>query len=166
LKKGLIYVDIKKCLACKSCEIACAVQHSKSKNLREAIKEKPLPRSRIKVRGTSEMSIPLQCRQCEEAPCVRICPTKAMIKSIDGIININHDLCIGCKWCVFVCPFGVIRMDNDNRMIIKCNLCIERLEKGEFPACVVSCPTKALKFESIDDVASEKQENFLVEFKK
>lgn len=165
--RKIIFIDIEKCLACKSCELQCALAHSSSKELYKAIKEEPPPKPRVKVEFTEDFTFPLQCRHCEEAPCVKICPTKALEQIGPGQpVIINKELCIGCSWCVMVCPFGVIRMDTQSKAVIKCDLCIERLKKGEEPACVQGCPTKALKFISVEEVAQIKKKKFLVNFKK
>jgi len=164
--KKLIIVTPQKCLACKTCELACATEHSKTKKLDTAIKESPLPKKRIYVETILEknLNIPLQCRHCEDAPCVNICPTKALQKQEYDIVQINQDRCIGCKWCLQVCPFGVIMLDEKNKVIIKCDLCIERLKQNQMPACVSSCPTGTLKIESITDLQKDKRKNFLVEY--
>ncbi len=165
--KGMIFVDIKKCLACKTCEFQCAVVHSKSKDLYQAIDEYPLPQRRVKVESVAELTIPLQCRQCEDAPCVKICPTKAIEKSeVEQPVLIKEQLCIGCKWCILVCPFGVIGMDREGKAVIKCDLCFERLKDDKLPACVEACPTKALQFKTSEEVASEKRKEYLVKFAK
>lgn len=163
MKKGMIYIDVEKCLACKSCELACAVVHSDSKVLSGALKETPAPQSRIKVEGTKDFSIPLQCRHCEDAPCVRICPTKALLKITEGMVILKDDLCIGCKWCINVCPFGVIKFNKKGKAVIKCDLCIERLKENKMPACISSCPTKAIKYKTVEEVDKDKHRKFLVE---
>jgi carbon-monoxide dehydrogenase iron sulfur subunit len=107
--------------------------------------------------------VPLQCRQCEDAPCIKICPTNALFRADDeSPVVIDHDLCIGCKWCVIVCPFGVITLDEKSRTIVKCDQCFERLKRNELPACVVSCPTGALEFKTLEGVVAEKRREFLV----
>jgi len=104
-----IMVNIEKCLACKSCEIACAVAHSKSRILEEAIAERPTPQRRVTVEAAGELSVPLQCRHCEDAPCISVCPTAAIDRhEADGPVLIEQDRCIGCKFCLMVCPFGVM----------------------------------------------------------
>lgn len=154
--KGIIFVDVKKCLSCKSCEMECVVVHSESGSLLKAIQEEPLPQSRIMVEKAGDFSIPMQCRHCEDAPCVAVCPTKATVKLGDGEpVIVKDELCIGCKLCILVCPFGVLKMNREGKVIIKCDLCIERLKKGEKPACVVACPTGALKFKSIEEATKE-----------
>ena len=162
--KGILLVKAPRCLGCKSCEIACAVEHSKSGNLYEAINEYPAPSSRVSVEKGEGFVVPLQCRQCEDAPCVAVCPTKALCREGDqSPVIIDQDLCIGCKWCVISCPFGVITLDEKARTIVKCDQCFERVGRGELPVCVMSCPTGALEYRSIDDLVQEKREAFLVQ---
>lgn len=164
--KKIILIDSKRCLGCKSCEIQCAIAHSESKNLQQAIHEIPAPASRVSVESTAEYVVPLQCRHCEDAPCVKVCPTKALKKpEADGPVLIDDALCIGCKWCVVVCPFGVINMNREGKVVIKCDLCSERLAKGEEPACVAGCPTGALQFVSLKELQGKKRKEFLVRFK-
>ena len=169
--KGVLFVDVERCLACKSCEIGCAVEHSRSKDLSMAILENPVPQSRVSVEIAGDVSVPLQCRHCEDAPCVAICPTKAIEKlGIEEPVLIKEELCIGCKWCILVCPFGVIKLSRDGKVITKCDLCLERTKEERNPACVESCPTGALQYKSIHEISAEKRKetvkDFLVAFEK
>ena len=162
---GIILINPEKCLACKTCELQCAIAHSKSNDMAKAICEEPLPQTRVKVEAADNLTIPLQCRHCEDAPCVKICPTKATVKSEpEGPVLIKDELCIGCKWCLLVCPFGVIHMGREGAAVTKCDLCFERLAKGELPACVAACPSKALQFKSIEETTKEKRKEYLVRF--
>ena len=162
--KGMIVVKAAQCVGCKSCEIACAVEHSASQELFTAILEEPASVPRVSVQQGEGFAVPLQCRQCENAPCVAVCPTRALHREDpDSPVLLEHDLCIGCKWCVLACPFGVIKLDSKHHAIIKCDQCFERLQRGELPACVVACPTRALEFKSQDEVVKEKREGYLVQ---
>lgn len=162
--KGMIVVRAQRCLGCKSCEIACAVEHSASRDLYQAIHESPAPSARLEVAVGEGFVVPLQCRQCADAPCIEICPTKALSRADAGSpVVIDHDLCVGCQWCVLACPFGVIQMDDKAKTIIKCDQCFERLQRDELPACVSSCPTKALAFRTMQEILAEKREAYLVE---
>jgi len=153
---NLIITDLKKCVGCHSCEIACAISRSKSGALLEAILEDPKPASRVKVLGIEGHSVPMQCHQCEDAPCASVCPTKALSRQAeDQPVLFNKELCIGCSSCVLVCPFGAIRKAPGGIMA-KCNLCWERLQKGEEPACINACPTKARRLGKAELVAEEK----------
>lgn len=165
--KEMIVVDVKKCVGCRSCEIGCAVEHSETKNLFSAIFEKPLPKSRVVVESSNGMNLPLQCRHCEEPPCLNVCPTKAITKEDVGeAVLIDQDFCIGCKSCILVCPFGAVALSSDEKAVLKCDLCIERTSIGQIPACVSSCPTHALQFISVDQLTKEKRREFMVEFLK
>jgi len=154
--KRQIYVDIEKCLGCKSCEVACAVAHSQSKDLWLAIAERPLPQARVRVEAAEGFAIPLHCRHCEDAPCVQVCPTHAMSRAdADEPVICNASRCIGCTLCVLVCPFGVLRMNRSGKAIVKCDLCIELLREGQNPACVTACPTHAIRLISAEEFSEE-----------
>jgi len=165
--KQMLVVKVDKCVGCKSCELACAVEHSMSRELFQAIQETPPPRTRVQVGQGSGFAIPMQCRQCADAPCVSVCPTNALYRaSEDGPVILDQDLCIGCTWCVVACPFGVITIDDGAKTVLKCDQCLERVERGELPACVTACPTGALEFTSGDRVAAEKREAFMVQIER
>jgi anaerobic carbon-monoxide dehydrogenase iron sulfur subunit len=165
--KGAIVVNLGRCQGCKTCELACAVEHSQSKRLEESVLETPAPRSRVSVEQGDGYAVPLQCRQCENAPCVAVCPTRALHRTNqESPVLIDHDLCVGCQACVLACPFGVIRMDRFSRAIIKCDQCFERVQRGEQPACVASCPVRALEFKSLDEVTREKRGAYLLQIER
>ncbi len=161
----VITVDTKKCVACRSCELQCAVFHSNSKNIFQAIGEKPLPQKRIFVEGAYDVNFPLQCRQCEDPPCAKICPTQAITKASESEpVKIDHERCIGCKYCLIACPFGVIVLSKDDRKIIKCDLCMDTENEAASPRCVESCPTKALHYLPSEELTKRKRREFMVEF--
>ena len=161
--KGIIVVKVDRCLGCKSCEIACAVERSRSKVLSEAIHEHPAPPKGIWVEKGNTFVTPLQCRQCEDAPCAAACISGALFRDDrQSPVLIDGGLCVGCQLCVLACPFGVIRMDDDLHAIIKCDQCSQRVSDGETPACVASCLTGALEFKRIEDVLQEKKEAYLL----
>jgi anaerobic carbon-monoxide dehydrogenase iron sulfur subunit len=140
-----VYCEVSKCLGCRSCEIACAVEHSKSKTLFKAIKEDPLPIHRRKVQAVEQIVISDACHHCETAFCVEACMSGAMYKAENGTTQHNEEKCIGCWMCVMVCPFGAI--SRQKKLALKCDLCKDRTDG---PVCVVSCPTKALKIKEVD----------------
>ena len=143
----VIVVNRNRCLACNSCTIACAMAHAEAETLAEAISSANPPQSRIYVEPAGAYGVPLQCRHCKNAPCIAICPAEAIGRdSSDAPVLLDQDRCIGCKYCMLVCPFGVIAPSRDGRAMIKCDLCVERTEAGELPACVAACPTGALEF--------------------
>jgi len=162
--KGMIIVNVGRCNACKSCEIACAVEHSASKDLHQAIHEDPTPRARVSVQQGVNFSVPLQCRQCANAPCIALCPTDALYRADpDSPVLLDEEKCIGCNWCVLACPFGVIYLDQARRVVFKCDQCFERVQRGELPACVSACPTGALLFKVLEEIPKERRDAYLVE---
>jgi len=148
----IIACRVERCLGCRSCEIACALEHSKSKTLRGAVRESPRPQRRVTVETAGSHSLPIQCLHCEDAPCVAVCPTGALHREADlGPVLIESDYCIGCRMCMIVCPFGVIGLSRDGKAAVKCDQCIERTAAGKDPACVSACPTRALQYVDLDD---------------
>ncbi|HOJ39712.1 MAG TPA: 4Fe-4S binding protein [bacterium] len=136
-----IFFDQERCLACRSCLLACWLKHSRTKYLPEAILEKPGPVPRIRVTRQADKSLVLQCRQCPEPYCLSACISGAITRK-DEVPVINRDRCVHCYSCLMVCPYGVIAMDRENPVAVKCELC----QDEEVPPCVSSCPTKALFF--------------------
>ncbi|ASJ02345.1 formate dehydrogenase [Thermococcus profundus] len=146
--KGTVFIDFSRCVGCKLCEIACSLTHEGviSPNL-----------SRIHVLNYNWFNIPLNCRHCEKAPCVEVCPTGALFKDEDGVVMINQEKCIGCKMCAIACPFGIPQFDEVTGVMFKCDLCADRIAKGELPACVEACPMDALMFGDINEIVANKR---------
>jgi len=143
-----IFCNTARCTGCEACVIACAVEHSKSKNIFKAIKEDPLPRARRSVQVAGGKAIlSIACRHCNPAPCVQACMSGSMFKDDKG--ETVHDLekCVGCGMCMMVCPFGAI--SKQKQIALKCDLCPER-DDGDY-ACVKACPTKALFVGTIEE---------------
>jgi len=153
-----IFVDIERCTACKACEIACAVEHSSSKSLFGAVFEEPAPQRRVHIEPALAYAYPVRCLHCSDAPCVAACPNGAMTKdAVTGVVVVDEDRCQGCFMCAMVCSFGAISAHPTLRVAVKCDRCPERQERGEQPACVDACPTRALQFGDEEDLAKEKR---------
>ena len=136
-----LYYDVKKCLGCKSCEIACGVGHSVTGELLSAVREEVLSKPRVKVVSNKGISFPNACRHCDDHPCVDACIASAL--SYDEkkkIVVHNQERCIGCWMCVMVCPYGAIRPDLKEKIPLRCDRCID----VEEPRCVKACPTGAI----------------------
>jgi len=145
-----IFVRLDRCQGCHSCELACAVEHSQAKSLFAAISEKPVPRKRLYVEWVRQQKVPLLCRHCEDAPCVRACRTGALTQDpITRVVSHDPTRCIGCWMCTMVCPYGVIGRRLEERIAVKCDRCPDR----DIPACVAACPTKALVYVEEEEFA-------------
>ncbi len=113
----ILVVDHEKCTGCRLCEMVCSVKHTGMSNP---------SRSRIHIIKwpLEGFELPMLCQQCEEAPCIAVCPKDALTRDATlGRVALNYDLCIGCKMCVIACPFGGMGIDIVARQVIKCDLC-------------------------------------------
>jgi carbon-monoxide dehydrogenase iron sulfur subunit len=158
-----VFAYPERCIGCKQCQIACAVEHSQSKTLFQAIFESPAPQPRVHVAPGLylETSFPNKCRHCEPAPCLEVCPTGAITRNGDlDTVTIDGDRCITCAMCAMVCPFDAIRYHPtaevrlERTVAIKCDNCIERQRRGEVPACVEACKVGALVFGDVNEIAA------------
>jgi Fe-S-cluster-containing dehydrogenase component len=111
---------------------------------------------------TETIHFPKSCLHCEEPPCVPVCPTGASYKrKEDGIVLVDYDKCIGCKYCAWACPYGAREIDEARQVMTKCTLCVDRIEDASLapddrkPACVKACPTGARLFGDVKDADSE-----------
>ena len=151
-----LFVRPELCTGCKTCEIACAIEHSRSKTLLGAMLESPPPHPRLYVvtPNEGEFKMPMTCRHCDPAPCIAACIPKAMHRSADDTVtNVGgqHE-CIACSMCIMMCPFGMIgrgRAPDGKVMALKCDLCPDR----DVPACAASCPTGAITYVEGDEFA-------------
>ena len=156
-----VFVNPERCIGCKQCQIACAVEHSQSKNLYQAIAEDRKPRPRVLVAPGIylDTSFPNKCRHCDPAPCMAVCPTGAISRDVDmDMVVVDGDKCITCAMCAMVCPFDVItfypsyKARLDKAVAIKCDHCIERQRQDDIPACVEACKVGALVFGDVNDL--------------
>jgi Fe-S-cluster-containing dehydrogenase component/formate-dependent nitrite reductase membrane component NrfD len=145
-------IDNRKCIGCHACSTAC-----KSEN------EIPLGVNRTWVKYVEKGEFPdtrryfqvTRCNHCAKPPCVPICPTKAMYRREDGIVEFDPKLCIGCKACMQACPYDAIYIDPDSGTAAKCHFCAHRTDVGLEPACVVVCPVHAIVAGDMSDRKSE-----------
>jgi carbon-monoxide dehydrogenase iron sulfur subunit len=137
-----VYVNEQWCLGCHLCEYNCAFANSGEKNMAKALMNvKIYPR--ISVEEKDNIVFAVSCRHCKDPICVKSCISGALHKE-DGVIEIDHNKCVGCFTCVLVCPYGAISQ-SDAGAVQKCELCIENT--GGIPACVSGCPNGAIVFE-------------------
>ena len=153
---GMLSIDVSRCLSCKTCELECAISHSEAGTLFAIMHSAEKAQRRIVVEPAGLLSVPLQCRHCEDAPCIAVCPTQAMHRNAQAFpVLVDDTRCIGCHACIVVCPFGVISKSRMGKAVVKCDLCIRRLAKGQIPACAAGCPTHAIRYTTPEEVAQE-----------
>jgi Fe-S-cluster-containing dehydrogenase component/formate-dependent nitrite reductase membrane component NrfD len=144
-------IDQRTCIGCHACTVACKTEH-----------QIPVGQFRTWVKYVDKGEWPasarafgvMRCNHCSDAPCVKICPTKALFKRSDGIVDFDRDRCIGCKSCMQGCPYDAIYIDEDTHTAAKCNYCAHRVDDGLEPACVVVCPTHSIWAGDLDDPTS------------
>jgi Fe-S-cluster-containing dehydrogenase component/formate-dependent nitrite reductase membrane component NrfD len=141
-------IDHTRCIGCHACTTAC-----KSENV------VPLSVTRTYVKHVDIGVFPqarrahqvTRCNQCAHAPCATACPTTAMFKRADGIVDFDKSICIGCKACMAACPYDAIFINPEDHSAEKCNFCAHRIDMQLEPACVVVCPTQAILVGDMND---------------
>jgi Fe-S-cluster-containing dehydrogenase component/formate-dependent nitrite reductase membrane component NrfD len=144
-------IDQRRCIGCHACTVACKEEN-----------RVPLGAFRTWVKYVERGVFPntrryfsvLRCNHCDSAPCVTICPTVALYRRADGIVDFDGARCIGCKSCMQACPYDALYIDPDTSTAAKCNYCAHRVEVGLEPACVIVCPEQAIIAGDLDDPAS------------
>ncbi|MGD0498962.1 MAG: 4Fe-4S dicluster domain-containing protein [Bryobacteraceae bacterium] len=184
-------LDLSRCIGCRRCVYACVGENNQSRDpqiqwirVLSMDKEKGVDfehsdpyYSPEKVPEDGRFYMPVACQQCRDAPCTKVCPTGATWTEKDGIVVIDYDLCIGCRYCMAACPYGARHFNwaepsipkdeiNPNThylgnrprskgVVEKCTFCIQRTREGRYPACVEVCPVGARKFGNLLDKDSE-----------
>ncbi len=184
-RRWVMIIDLRKCTGCVGCTIACVTENK----LPPGIAYRPvLTETSGTFPNVSRRFVPRPCMQCDQPPCVPVCPVNATWKRPDGIVAIDYDKCIGCRYCITACPYSARSFDsgyfysdfeggepqpyetvaaheyNTDRArrrdgapvgkTRKCHFCIHRIERGELPACIVSCMGRAGYFGDANDSAS------------
>jgi anaerobic dimethyl sulfoxide reductase subunit B (iron-sulfur subunit) len=136
--------DVQRCSGCMACVVACLDQNDLPGGEHAFRHVTPYESGNWPRAGLSWLS--MACPHCGDAPCITVCPTRALFKrEQDGIVALNRDLCVGCHSCMLACPFGAPQFPEGHRMA-KCDFCLARIQAGLDPACVQACPTRALGF--------------------
>ncbi|MBI4879179.1 MAG: 4Fe-4S dicluster domain-containing protein [Planctomycetes bacterium] len=183
-------LDLGRCIGCRRCVHACVAENNQSRDPQiEYIRVLEMPRGsvdvergdhyydRAKVPDRDHYYMPVQCHQCANPPCVKVCPIEATWQEPDGVIVIDYDWCIGCRYCEAACPYWARRFnfaepelpaDQVNQdmgylsnrprrkgVMEKCHFCLHRTRAGRLPACVEVCPVGARKFGNVLDPESE-----------
>jgi anaerobic dimethyl sulfoxide reductase subunit B (iron-sulfur subunit) len=151
------YIDVSSCSGCKACQLACKDLHG--------LETGRLWRRVVEVEGGEWVrqgggwaptvfaySISLSCMHCERPACVRACPTGALAKGPDGVVAVDDDACVGCRYCAWACPYGAPQFGALSGTMSKCDLCGDERAVGRPPACAAACPMRALDWGPIEDL--------------
>jgi molybdopterin-containing oxidoreductase family iron-sulfur binding subunit len=174
MKYGLV-INLRRCIACNACTIACKVHNGTPPGVY-------FSHVNISEIGTypnvRQLNLPVLCNHCTDAPCVDVCPTGATQKQANGIVTIDANKCIGCRYCMVACPYNVRQFigsapagyypdkgltayenvayaTHQVGTVEKCNFCAPRVAAGQLPACVLTCPGQARFFGDLEDPNSE-----------
>jgi anaerobic dimethyl sulfoxide reductase subunit B (iron-sulfur subunit) len=152
MPKVTLMVLRKDCMGCHACEVACKQEHGLDAG----------PRF-IKVIERTPSYIPIYCHHCARPPCKDACPEQAIWRNEWGIVQVDGELCIGCKACIEACPFGAMQYDEEREGALMCNLCFERLKNDEEPACSMACPTRCILWGDMKVISEEMEQRLLQE---
>ncbi len=153
MARNAIVTDLNRCIGCFACETACK-QHN---NIDLGINW-----CKVHIMGPygtfpdiQQYWLPVMCQQCENAPCIEVCPTGASYRNEDGVVLVDQATCIGCETCIPACPYGVRFLNANTQVVEKCTMCTDLVEQGKQPACVAACCGEARFYGDLDDPESD-----------
>lgn len=151
-KRYGMLIDLRKCIGCNTCALACKSENDVPlgvwRNWVKKVEKGHYPH-------TQEFYLPIVCNNCENPICVTVCPVNAGIIRPDGIVYIDPHRCIGCRYCMASCPYGVRHIHPERKIAEKCFWCHHRVDAGLNPACVQACPSEAIVFGDTNDPESD-----------
>ena len=173
MRYGMV-IDLKRCFGCYGCQVSCKAEHATPPGVFFA---RVVKRESGTYPNVRKVFLPMLCMHCETPPCEAVCPTGATFKRPDGIVDIDREICVGCRYCMQACPYearyfhakerfyfgaqgpteyeAVGYAQHPTGVVMKCNFCAHRLARGEEPSCVMTCPTNARTVGDLEDPHSE-----------
>ncbi len=146
-------IDLRRCIGCRTCQVACKAENDVPLGVYRTWVKEVEKGVYPKVR---RHFVPILCNQCEKPACTRVCPVRATYSLPNGIVYIDPHRCIGCRYCMAACPYSVRFIHPERKVAQKCDWCWPRVRDGFGPpACVASCPTRAMVFGDVSDPESE-----------
>ncbi len=179
VRKGVL-IDTTKCIGCRACQVACKEWNDlpAEKTVNRGSYENPPSLSAhtwTKINFYEEWDKEKNkfiwhfkrsgCHHCTDSNCLEGCPTGAIKRSPSGMVHIDQNICIGCKNCIQLCPFGIPHLNEETGTSVKCTGCYDRVENGLPPACAKACPTGALTFGNLSELRALANDR-LVELRK
>lgn len=160
-KQLAFYFDASACTGCKVCQVACQDKNDLPAGLlwRRVFQYGGggwTQQGNVKVPNNIFVySVSTACMHCEEPKCAEVCPAAAITKRDDGVVLIDQDKCIGCRYCQWACPYGAVQFREDLGVMSKCTFCEDLLAQGQNPACVDACVMRALDFGELDELRTK-----------
>ncbi len=153
MQRNGILIDITRCVGCYACEEACSERWGNAPSDVHALSAT----KNTAILQVGDVYVPRLCMHCADPTCVSVCPVGAFTKTPEGPVIYEADKCMGCRYCMQACPFDIPKYEWDslNPEVRKCDMCHERIQRGEKPACVESCPAEARTFGALDDLLVE-----------
>lgn len=151
-KRYVMVIDLRRCVGCHACSVACKQENNVPiATFRAWVKQV----EKGEYPNVRKLSLPSLCNHCARPICVQNCPVQASYQREDGIVLVDYDRCIGCKYCIASCPYDARFVNPVRKVVEKCTFCVHRVERGQQPACVETCMTKARTFGDMNDPQSE-----------
>jgi anaerobic dimethyl sulfoxide reductase subunit B (iron-sulfur subunit) len=155
MKRLAFYFDASACSGCKTCQMACKDKHDLGpgqlwRRVYEVTGGGWAKHGSTWQQDVFAYNLSMSCNHCEDPICVKNCPTRALSKRTDGIVRIDEGLCIGCRYCAWVCPYGAPQFNPQTGVMGKCDFCADYLDEGKNPSCVDACPMRALDFGDLE----------------
>jgi anaerobic dimethyl sulfoxide reductase subunit B (iron-sulfur subunit) len=160
-KQFAFYVDTSACTGCKACQIACKDKWNLDINVdwRRVVEYTSGSWTQQEdgsyLQEISAYYVSISCNHCAEPICMEVCPVQAISKRDDGIVLIDDNMCVGCRYCQWSCPYGGPQFDKQKGVMTKCVFCYDYLAEGRPPACVAACPSRALHFGELSELQKE-----------
>lgn len=159
-KQLAFYYDQSACTGCKACQIACKDDNDLEvgiiwRRVLEVQGGNWLQQGSAWVQNISNYHLSISCQHCEEPICQEVCPAAAITKRDDGIVLIDGDKCIGCRYCEWACPYAAPQFDSKTGKMGKCDFCVDYIDQGLPPACVAACPMRALDFGELEELRAK-----------
>ncbi len=163
-KQLAFYFDASACAGCKACQVACQDKNNLPFTMRwrrvfqyggGSWVADSNDRTLMQPNNIFVYSLSTACMHCENPACVSVCPAGAMTKRADGVVLVNQDQCIGCRYCQWACPYGAPQFNEAKGVMTKCTFCEDLLAQGQNPACVDACVMRAIKFGELSDLRAQ-----------